>query len=116
MNLISRQDLKAKLDRGDIVKLVMTMGDWAFQAKHIPGSLNLNSAAEAQEYLKLDDEIVVYCSNEACPASVAAYQMLKTHGYRNIHRYAGGLMDWEDAGYPLEGHLVQSAREPDEPR
>jgi hypothetical protein len=27
-------------------------------------------------------------------------------GYRNLRRYAGGLLDWEDADYPLEGEAV----------
>ena len=38
MNLISREELKEKLDRGDDVKLVLTLGELGFRAKHIPGS------------------------------------------------------------------------------
>jgi len=30
MNLIDRDELKAKLDRGDDFKLVMTLTEWAF--------------------------------------------------------------------------------------
>ena len=43
IDTISRDELKAKLDRGDDFKLVFTLGDWAFQAKHIPGSLNISN-------------------------------------------------------------------------
>jgi rhodanese-related sulfurtransferase len=106
MNLISREELKEKLDRGDDFKLVMVLGDWAYRAKHIPGSLNISRIEDAAESLNLDDEIVVYCSDEACVASRAAYQLLANRGFKNVRRYAGGLSAWEDAGYPLEGEMV----------
>jgi rhodanese-related sulfurtransferase len=103
---IDREELKAKLDRKDDFKLVMVLGDWAFSAKHIPGSLNISSPEDGVKSLDANDEIIVYCSNEACVASIAAYKMLRASGYENVRRYAGGLLDWEDAGFPLEGELV----------
>ncbi len=106
MNLISREELKDKLDRGDDFKLVMTLGEFGYRAKHIPGSLNISTPELGQEMLDLDDEIVVYCSSEDCVASISAYNILVLKGYKNVRRYAGGLLDWEDAGYPLEGEMV----------
>jgi len=106
MKFISREELKEKLDRGDDFKLVMVLGDWAYRAKHIPGSLNISRMEDAGKSLNEDDEIVVYCSDEACVASQAAYHVLVNRGYKNVRRYAGGLSDWEDAGYPLEGEMV----------
>jgi rhodanese-related sulfurtransferase len=103
LNLITREELKAKLDRGDDFKLVMTLGEWAFRLAHIPGSLNITSMEQGQGLISPDDEIVVYCSNEACIASQAAYHFLTSHGFRNVRRFAGGLADWQAAGYPLEG-------------
>jgi hypothetical protein len=35
MNLISREELKERLDRGDKFKLVNALGEWAFNAKHM---------------------------------------------------------------------------------
>lgn len=103
METISREELKTKLERGDDFKLVMTLAEWAYQMSHIPGSLNITSMPAAQELLKPDDEIVVYCSDELCIASRAAYMYLTANGYNNVRRYSGGLSEWEDAGYPLEG-------------
>ena len=56
--------------------------------------------------LSPDDEIVVYCSSEACVASISAYNIPTLKGFKNVRRYAGGLLDWENAGYPLEGEMV----------
>ena len=107
MRLIDREELKKKLDRGDDFKLVMVLGEWAYRAKHIPGSLNLHTIEKALEALDTSDEIVVYCSNPDCVASVAAFRMLTQNGYGNVRRYAGGLEDWEGAGYPLEGEMAR---------
>ena len=57
---IDRDELKGKLDRGDDFKLVMTLGEWGFRAKHIPGSLNLSSPEQVEGMLDPKDEIVVY--------------------------------------------------------
>ena len=107
MELISREELKEKLDRKDEFKLVMVMGDWQFRAMHIPGSLNISAPELAQETLDLDDDIVVYCSNVTCYASIIAFNQLTAKGYKNVRRYAGGIFDWEEAGYPVEGEMVK---------
>ncbi len=106
VKVISREELKEKLDRGDDFKLVMTLSDWAFQAKHIPGSLHIDKPEKASSLLDPQDEIVVYCSNVVCTASQMAYHYLTSKGYQNVRRYAGGIEDWELAGYPLEGEMA----------
>ena len=108
MNLISREALKEKLDRKEDFKLLMVLGEWAFRAKRIPGSIHLARPEEALEAFDPDDDIVVYCSGPECVASIAAYRFLIDHGYKNVHRYAGGLIDWEGAGYALEGKMVEA--------
>ena len=69
---IDSGELKAKLARGDHFRLVMTLHDWALRAAHIPGSIHFHTVEDAYRGLKRDDEIVVYCSNEACVASRTA--------------------------------------------
>jgi rhodanese-related sulfurtransferase len=106
MNLIRRDELKAKLDRKDPFKLVMVLSEWAYRSKHIPGSMHIASPEEALAVLERDDDIVVYCSGYDCIASVYAYEYLVRHGYTHVRRYAGGIIDWEESGYPLEGEMV----------
>lgn len=106
---IGRDELKTKLDRGDDFRLVMALNRWAFDAKHIPGSLHFDTPADLYAAVGPDDEIVVYCSAVDCLSSVAMYRDLVARGYRHVRRYAGGLLDWEDAGLPLEGSFVAPA-------
>ena len=103
---VSREELREKLTRGDDVKLIMALNRWAFDAKHIPGSLHFDTPDALYKAVGPDDEVVVYCSHVDCLASVALYRELVRRGYRNVRRYAGGLLDWEDAGLPLEGTFV----------
>jgi rhodanese-related sulfurtransferase len=104
---ISRDELKAKLDANDPLKLVMALNRWAYDAKRIPGSLHFDTPDELYAALKPDDDIVVYCSQVDCLSSVAMYRDLLRRGYQDVRRYAGGLLDWEEAGLPLEGSFVE---------
>jgi rhodanese-related sulfurtransferase len=103
---IGRDELKAKLDRGDPFNLIMALNRWAYDAKHIPGSLHFDTPAELYSAVSPTDEVVVYCSNIDCLSSVAMYRDLVRRGYANVRRYSGGLVDWEEAGLPLEGEMV----------
>ena len=100
---IGREELRAKLDRGDPVRLIMALNRWAFDAKHIPGSLHFDKPEDLYAAIGPEDEVIVYCSHVDCLSSVALYRDLVRRGYPNVRRYSGGLLDWEDAGLPLEG-------------
>jgi rhodanese-related sulfurtransferase len=103
---IDREELMAKLDRGDQFRLVMALNEWAFRAKHIPSSEHFNTADELFASLQPDDEIVVYCTSTECHSSVALYWALLDAGFTDVRRYSGGLTDWENAGLPLEGDWI----------
>lgn len=103
---VGREELKSKLDNDEPIKLVMALNRWAFDAKHIPRSLHFDDPDDLYSALQKDDEIIVYCSNVDCLSSVALYRALLERGYSNVRRYAGGLLDWEEAGLTLEGNSV----------
>jgi rhodanese-related sulfurtransferase len=107
MDTIDREELKAALDSGTDLKLVMAMHEAHFEQAHIPGSLRLFSPEEARGQLELDDLVVVYCSHQACSASRIAAQKLVDAGYTSVRHYPGGLADWQAAGYPLEGTGIE---------
>jgi rhodanese-related sulfurtransferase len=100
---IGREELEAKIRGREPITLIMALNRWAFDAKHIPGSLHFDTPNELYAAVKPDDEVIVYCSNVNCLASVALYRDLVARGYKNVRRYSGGLIEWEDAGLPLDG-------------
>lgn len=106
VRVISRDELLAMIDDGTEFRLVMALNEWAFRAKHIPGSEHFDTAEEMFSSLRPDDDIVVYCTSVDCHASVALYHALVDGGYLHVRRYEGGLTEWEAAGLPLEGDWV----------
>jgi len=108
MRTIGHEELKQKLDRKDHFSLVMALAEWAYQAKHIPGSIHFATMRDALYSLNKEDEIVVYCSDENCIASAALGQLLERNGYPHVLHFAGGLQEWEQAGYSLEGEWVKN--------
>jgi rhodanese-related sulfurtransferase len=117
MDLITRDELRMELERGDELKLVMTLSPLAYRMKHIPTSIHFDTVDDALAALDPCDEVVVYCADVYCAASIYAYRILERAGFTRLRRYAGGIADWEDAGFPLEGEpLEQAARRPAERR
>jgi hydroxyacylglutathione hydrolase len=106
MDIISCEELKNKLDRKDDFKLVFTLGEWHYRAMHIPGSIHIESPEKAVAQLDKNDEIIVYCASESCPASVLAYYTLKDNGFDNVRRFAGGIEEWQQKGFTLEGEML----------
>ena len=106
MEFIERDDVKRMLDAGEEFKLVFCLGDGEFSLKHIPGSICISDPANMESHLNHEENIVVYCAGPDCLASAYAYEMMVRSGYTHVRRYVGGIYDWEEAGYPLEGELV----------
>ena len=107
MNLISCQQLKEKIDRHEVFKLVNALEEDKFRAMHIPGSICVCRKEDIPKRLSPDDEIVVYCTDISCNRSIIIYQQLNELGYKKIFRFAEGLRGWGDAGYKLEGERVK---------
>ena len=106
MNTITAKELKQKLDSKENLKLINAMEENKFRMKHIPGSLNLFRREDLEQNLSKDEHIIVYCTDNACNKSLMLYQLLEALGYKNIIRFAGGLYEWENEGYQLEGDMV----------
>ena len=64
---ISRDELKAKIDRHDDFLLVETLPAMAYHHAHIPGAINLPpesvTSLASQVLPDKDAEIVVYCAS-----------------------------------------------------
>jgi rhodanese-related sulfurtransferase len=106
IRVISADELKGKLDRGESVRLVNALRDWEFRRERIPGSEHFANLDDTLKSLKPSDEIVVYCTNPPCRASQKLYWDLVDRGYENVRRFEGGLVEWAEAGYPLDRDAV----------
>lgn len=109
IDTISTKRLLQKIRENHPIKLLMTYHKPGFDLKHIPGSIHVESIEDLSGIQK-DDEIIVYCINESCQASVQAYVFLKTNGFKHVKRYAGGIEAWEEAGLRLVENLLENVQ------
>jgi rhodanese-related sulfurtransferase len=110
MQLIGCEELNSKLERGDEFKLVMALPALPHRNKRIPGSIQFGTIQEALAVLDPDDDVVVYCADVFCPASIYVAALLERRGFSRVRRYAGGVAEWEAAGLPLEGDGAPAPR------
>ncbi|MFW6214807.1 MAG: rhodanese-like domain-containing protein [Alkalispirochaetaceae bacterium] len=102
---IDAETVKGKLDRGERFHLVETLMPKEYEEWHLPGAINIHFnkiGREAKERFAPEDEIVVYCHDEACRASVIAAEKLEKMGFANVYDFEGGKAAWKEAGYPVE--------------
>ena len=103
---IKRDELKAKMDRGDDFVLVEALSQKHYRSSHLPGAINLPYEFVDEAEKVLPDkraEIVVYCMNPDCVASAEEARELEEMGYERVLHYAAGKQDWIKAGLPVEG-------------
>ncbi len=107
---ISREELKGKLDRGEGVVVVETLGPAYYEDAHLPGAINIphTEVDELAPKLLPDKaaQVVVYCSYRACQNSPQAARRLEALGYEDVYDYEEGKQDWIEAGLPTESRAA----------
>lgn len=90
--------------------IIYTLDNEGYQDCHIKGAINV-PVDELKNYAKKldkDQEIVVYCARYECPVSKQAYHILKDLGFTHVKAYEGGIVEWFQLGYPVEGICKRS--------
>lgn len=106
---ITARDLKQRLSTEDRPPVINVLPEEYYDAKHIPGSVNIphNNEGFTQRVLELvedqDEPVIVYCANADCDASVKAAQTLEQAGFSNVMDFEDGTEGWAQAGFELEG-------------
>lgn len=109
MQRISAQELHERMNSEERPVLINALSEDAFQAKRIPGSINLTEEnLECAETVipDKDQDVVVYCANADCDASSKLAEKLTDMGYSNVWDFEQGLAGWRNEGYGLTGTEV----------
>src|SRR4030095_13780310 len=105
MKIITREELKMKMDRGDDFALFEVLPLMYWRKHHLPGAKNLPPTQVATVVRELvpapSAEIFLYCWGDDGPTSGWAGTELEGMGYTNVHEYSAGKKDWIDAGLPM---------------
>jgi len=114
-NSISVEELNSLINMDQSPLLLDTLPQMRYQQKHLPGARHacvfevnfLDQVAELTQ--DKDQEIFVYGANEQTHDAITAVAKLMRDGYTQVSVLTGGLAAWEEAGYLLEGNLVDIA-------
>jgi rhodanese-related sulfurtransferase len=112
MATITKEALKAKLDRNERLFLVAATDHKNFARCHLPGAIELQlKDARRKARRKLRDrqaQIVVYSQSTATDDCDRLARDLVAQGYTDVRVYTGGASEWTAAGYPADGSNPKS--------
>jgi len=108
MEIITPQDLKKKIEAGEVLDLVDVRDSHTYEHSHIPSALNVGyaDAFEEKAVHRLPDKdqlLVVYGAHEEDSHATEACKKLEELGYNSIVCLPAGLMGWMEAGYQVDG-------------
>jgi len=88
-------------DHPDVYMLDVREPD-EYSAGHIPGItlIPMGEVADRLSEIPTDREVIVTCRTGNRSAQVADF--LRQQGFTNVHNMEGGIVAWEEAGYPIE--------------
>ena len=111
---ISAQDVKERLDSGDVDLVIDVREPKEWEGGHVPGAINVprgmlelradpdSPATDPALSANRDARVVVYCLKAPGARSVLAAQTLGTMGYSNVAAMRGGFEEWRAEGLPAE--------------
>lgn len=107
MQVISRDELRDKIERNDVFALVEVLEPASYEAFHLPGAMNIPLGDDFDERVThaIPDKsqpVVVYCKDEHCAASPTAAKRLEQLGYAVVYDYSAGKLDWKRAGLNVD--------------
>lgn len=102
---ISAADLLKKIHNKEAMTVVNVLSHDYYQECHIAGSISapLDQLATRANTWDKNKLIVTYCANKDCNASKKGYELLIKQGFKNVVAYEGGIQEWQQKGYPVEG-------------
>ncbi|RMF58141.1 MAG: rhodanese-like domain-containing protein [Calditrichaeota bacterium] len=111
---ITVAELKAKINAGEVFKLVDVSTPEDFESGHIAGAINIPLATLEETALRLFkpfQQIVVYAAETSSSLGMVAARLLQHLGFTNVLALKGGKEAWKNAGYPLEGEAKPGEQE-----
>ncbi len=103
---VTASELKILVERGENFVLVDVRDGDSFEKEHIPGSINIPVARlelDSPKIMGMDELVIVYSVGPLCGANAVGADKLVTIGYKHVMRFRGGIEEWKNSGYRVDG-------------
>lgn len=104
VKMISSTQLKELMDSGEEFLLIDCREQEEWDDVRIKEATLMPFSTFMDDYKKLQDKnvkVVMFCRSG--PRSARAAQILDDEGFKDVHNLHGGIIDWMDEGYDIEG-------------
>lgn len=101
----SAEQAKALHDQG--VAFIDVRNPRLYARRHIPGAHHLDykdsfTKESLEAVVGYEEQLVIYCSGVKCSRSSRSAAFAVSWGFKRVHYFRGGIVDWKNAGYPVE--------------
>ncbi len=101
---------KESTDTAGKLVVVNVLSPDDYRDVHIKGSISvpLENLEDSAKNWSKDARIVFYCANYMCTSSSYAAKKLTDLGFKDVFAYEGGVAEWKQKGFPLEGPATKA--------
>ena len=102
VDLLGLEQLRSMVEDGEAIIIDVRPAE-EYQKAHLPGAISmpLDQLEIGLQELPKDRHIVAYCRGKFCILADKAVEILRSHGFQAV-RAGDGVVEWRDAGLPLE--------------
>jgi adenylyltransferase/sulfurtransferase len=99
---LTSRELKAELDRGEVLTIIDVREPQEYQINRIPGSVLIPLGDLPKRYVELDPNANLVTQCKSGMRSAKAQEFLRSKGFTRVRNLAGGVLGWIDQVDPSQ--------------
>src|SRR5688500_11471186 len=99
---LTSRELKAELDRGEVLQIIDVREPQEYQINRIPGSILIPLGELPKRYVELDPNANLVMQCKSGIRSAKAQDFLRSKGFTKVRNLTGGVLGWIDQVDPTQ--------------
>jgi adenylyltransferase/sulfurtransferase len=99
---LTSQELKAELDRGEVLTIIDVREPQEYQINRLPGSVLIPLGDLPKRYVELDPNANLVTQCKSGMRSAKAQEFLRSKGFTKVRNLTGGVLGWIDQVDPSQ--------------
>jgi adenylyltransferase/sulfurtransferase len=99
---LTARELKAELDRGEVVQIIDVREPQEYQINRLPGSVLIPLGDLPKRYVELDPNANIVTQCKSGMRSAKAQDFLRSKGFTRVRNLTGGVLAWVDQVDPSQ--------------